>query len=364
MEFLKVLQISTERSWRGGEQQLAYLIEEALRQQVKIVVAVRIGSAFEQWCVENKITHYSLGFGNGLDVQSAWKLKTICSKEGIQLVHAHSGKGMSIVYLSILMGLSIPVVVHRRVDFPIKSSGLALSKYNHRQVRSIICVSEAIRKMVSEVVVAPSRVVTVHSGIDFSRFHGNAPTGYLHQLYGIPAGYKLVANVAALAPHKDYFTFLDTAAIVLASNDNVHFLAIGDGELKQELREYSEKLGISSKVTFTGFRNDIPNLLREIDVFLITSITEGLGTSIIDAMYNGLPVVATCAGGIPELVEDGVTGFLAEVKDSGILASNVLALLNDENISSKFGNAGHKKALGFTQTEMASKVLNVYKSVI
>ncbi len=364
MNAIKVLQVSTERSWRGGEQQIAYLIESAVMLGVEIIVTARKESAFHHWCVEKSIKYYSLGMANGLDVQSALAIKNICRRENIELLHVHSGKGLSIVYISILLGLKIPIIVHRRVDFELKSKGIALAKYNHKLVKRIICVSEAVRQIVRKSVQRPERVMMVYDGIDFGRFTDALPTGYLHREFNIDPSYQLVANVAAYAPHKDYFTFLDTAAIVLKSYPNVHFLAVGDGNLEKELRSYAGKLNITHSVTFTGFRNDVPLLLREIDIFLITSSTEGLGTSIIDAMYNSLPIVATRAGGIPELIENNRNGFVEDPGNSMALAEKVIKLLQGKELAAAMGRKAHDVSLNFSKEVMAKQNVALYQEVI
>ena len=364
MAGLKIMHLSSEKSWRGGEQQIAYLISFLLLERVDVIVCSRKGSAFSEWCKNNGVPYYELGFKNGIDIKTALKIKRIAKKEGVDIVNTHSGKSQSLAYLATNLGMDKPMVVHRRVDFPIKTSGFSLSKYNHRNVKAIVCVSNAIANLVKKAVSKPERVTTVYSGINPERFTHNPATKYLHTEFGIDPSKMLIANISAIAPHKDYETFLHTARLVIDKRTDCHFLAIGDGKLKTEMESLSKNLDLDAHVTFTGFRKDIPLLFREMSVFLITSETEGLGTTVIDALYNGIPVVATDAGGIPELVLDKEVGFLCPVGNAECLAKKVGLLLDSEELRRELGQNAIKRSKLFTNQKMGEGVLQVYLSVM
>ncbi len=359
----KVLHVSSERGWRGGEQQIAYLIEYSIAVGAEVVVAVRKGSEMEKWCRDNEIRHVSGSFKNGLDISTARLIRRTAKNEGVDLVHTHSGKGHSLAYLALRLGMRKPVVVHRRVDFPLKKSGFSLKKYDHPRVKAIVCVSNTIKAMVAPFITKPERAVTVYSGIDFNRFNQDAPTGYLHSEFGIEPSKKLVANISALAPHKDYPTFLMAAKTYLQNRDDVHFLIVGGGRLEEELKDQATQLGIDHQVTFTGFRSDIPSVFRELYAFLITSSTEGLGTTVIDALHNGLPVVATKGGGIPELVRDGVEGFLSEVGDEVSLAKQLEQLTTNPELRDQLGKNAALRSQMFSKEEMGKGVHAVYQNL-
>jgi glycosyltransferase involved in cell wall biosynthesis len=360
---IKVLHLSSERTWRGGEQQIAYLIDELRKAGVQVAAAVRPGSAFETWCEKEGVPHFALGFSSGISLRSAVKLKKMTLEGGFDLVHVHSGKSHSIAYLAAVLGMQCPIVVHRRVDFPVGKNSFSLRKYNHPSVVGILCVSDAIASLVRSAVQRPERVKTIHSGIDFSRFQMVPSSGFLHKEFGIPRDKALVANISAIAPHKDYPTFVRTAAAVLRHRNDVHFLAVGSGELLQEIRQLAQYLGVDKNITFTGFRTDVPAILREIKIFLITSSTEGLGTSIIDAMHNAVPVVATRAGGIPELVVHEETGLLCDVMDAEGLANAVNRLIDEPALSARLGENAAKRSMLFSKQEMAQKVIDFYRSI-
>lgn len=363
MKPLHVLHLSSESTWRGGERQIAYLIEESIQAGIKISVFCRPGSAFFNWCKEREIKTVTAPFKNGLDVKTALAIRAYASRQGVSIVHAHSGKSQSLAYLALKLGMKTYVVAHRRVDFPLKSGGPSLAKYTHPRVKAIICVSEAIAQLVREKIKRTEKVHVVHSGIDFSRFPQTPRTGYLHREFGWDPELRLVANISALAPHKDYHTFIRTAAQVIGEMPECGFLIVGDGELRGELEKLSAKEIEGDKLVFTGFRRDVPQILRELDVFLITSKTEGLGTTVIDALYNSLPVVASRAGGIPELIDDGENGFLCDVADHECLADRVQILLNDDVMRKAMGENAKRKAEEFGKDKMAEKIFGIYAQI-
>lgn len=363
MSAMKILQLSSEKSWRGGEQQIAYLILYLKAQNIDVVVCSRKNSAFSSWCRENSISNYDLGFKNGVDIETALRIKRIAKREGVDIVNTHSGKSHSLAYLAVIFGMKAPLVAHRRVDVALKSSGFSLAKYNHKSVKRIICVSNAISTLVKKVVPNDEKVVTVYSGIDPGRFSFAGPTGYLHEEFGIDRNKRLVANISALAPHKDYKTFLYTALRVKEARSDCHFLIVGDGELRSEMEVLAKTLNLTDTVTFTGFRNDIALLFRELTLFLITSDTEGLGTTVIDSLCNGIPVIATEAGGIPELVRNGEEGYLCAIGDSACLAEKVTHLLDAENELNILSRKAIERAKLFTNEQMGAKVLEIYRQV-
>src|SRR5690554_4401504 len=364
MKALKILQLSSEKSWRGGEQQIAYLILFLKSQNVDVVVCARRNSAFSKWCSENEIACYNLGFKNGVDIKTALRIKQIAEREKVDIVNSHSGKSHSLAYLACKFGLDKPLVVHRRVDFPLKTKGFSLAKFNHKNVKAIVCVSNAIAGMVRQVVQNPERVITVYSGINPKRFTHNPPTGYIHEEFQIDRNKMLIANISAIAPHKDYKTFLRTVQEVSSTRNDCHFLIVGDGPLESETKKMAKSMKLTSHVTFTGFRKDISELFRELTLFLITSDTEGLGTTVIDALYNGVPIVATRAGGIPELVINDEQGYLCDIGDYKCLADKINRLLDSEDLRREMSERAFQRSTLFTNENMGSGVLGIYRKIL
>jgi glycosyltransferase involved in cell wall biosynthesis len=174
----------------------------------------------------------------------------------------------------------------------------------------------------------------------------------------------LVGNVAALAGHKDHFTFLDAAKVLLDGGLDARFVAIGDGPLRGEIATYLRQRGLEGRVTLAGFRADVPEILPELDVLMFSSKEEGLGSSLIDAYLCRVPVVATAAGGVPEIVADGVSGLLSPVRDAGALAANVRRVLGDAALRARLVEGGLRQAEALSVEPMAERTLAVYREVL
>ncbi|RPJ58390.1 MAG: glycosyltransferase, partial [Acidobacteria bacterium] len=156
--------------------------------------------------------------------------------------------------------------------------------------------------------VTETDVVTVHEGIDVARVQAIAPASVQSAFDLLPG--KVVGNIGALVPHKGQKYLIEAAPLVLQQAPDARFLVLGEGELRTALERRIAELGLREHVVLPGFRNDVLALLKAFDVFVMSSVTEGLGTSLLDAMASSRAIVATEAGGIPEVVVDGETGLL------------------------------------------------------
>lgn len=355
---MKVLHLSSERTWRGGEQQIAYLIDELKSHGIDSVVALKKGSSFEDHCKKKGIPFEAMSFANEFDFSTALKIKAFAKKQKADIVHIHTAKGHGIGVWSAVFGMDLPIVLSKRTDFPIRDNAFAKFKFNHPAIKKILCVSDKIREIISPGLKDPSKAIAVHSGVDLNKFKFEKKH-FFHDLLKLPHDIKLVGNTSAIAPHKDYFTFVKTAKIVCAKNPQVRFLIIGNGPMENEIRAFVKEQGLEDKVLFTGFLNNLQEVLFNLDVFLITSNEEGLGTSILDAHACKVPVVGTRAGGIPEIVIDKVSGTLREIGDYEALAEAVLARLEDHELFQ-----AQELVSRFSKEATARKTLEVYKSIL
>lgn len=360
----RVLHLSTARSWRGGEQQLANLVEVLREMGVPQFVVCASGSPMQGFCEKIGVDHHGLGFLASFDPLNARRLSGIARNWKADLVHVHDSHGHTAAVLAnSFFGMDLPLVVSRRVDFAISSGFSARWKYGHTSVKRILCVSDAIRVITAKGLSNVEVLRTVHDGIDPQRFAAGAD-GRLRKLINVGPEVPLVGNVAALAPHKDLFTFIRMAERLHAKRPEVRFVLIGEGELKAKLEHYAEERGLAEVLNFTGFRTDVERLLPELDVMAMTSRTEGLGTSILDAFAARVPVVATAAGGIPELIENDRTGLLRDVGDDAGLAEAVDQVLHDHALRDRLLDGASLKLQGFTRHAMAAATLKEYRSVM
>jgi len=211
--------------------------------------------------------------------------------------------------------------------------------------------------------ISPEKLITVYSGIDLKRF-SKLPTGEnIREEFSIPKKTVIIGNIAALVDHKDQETLIRSIAKIETS---VPFkvLIVGEGKLEKKLKALSKELNLDDKIIFTGYRTDILALLSLFDIFTLTSKEEGLGTSVLDAMASGLPVVATTGGGIAEMLTEGGGSYLSQVGDSGSLAKSFQTLLESESLRSGFGAFNKQAVKRFSCTETSEKTKLIYYSLL
>ena len=281
------------------------------------------------------------------------------------MIHAHDAHAVAVASLARSLDggrATPPLVASRRVDFHIRSN--AFSRWKYRRVDRFICASEAIREMLVGDGVPPGRTTVVHEGIDIDRIE-RAPALDLHREFDLPPGCPIAGNVAALVPHKGQRHLVDAAARLVREVPDARVLIVGAGELEGELARQVRRLRLDGRVILTGFRSDVPSVLKGLDLFVMSSVTEGLGTSVLDAMAAGLAVVGTRAGGIPESVVDGGTGLLTPPGDPRALARAIADLLQDAPRRQVFGAEGRRRARAeFSAERMVDETAAVYDAVV
>lgn len=365
---IKVLHASTPLSWRGGERQLFLLCDQLRQKAVAQHVLCPIGSALGERLMalgENVHVHAKSKKRGSFDLSFARMVAKTCSKYEIDLVHVHDSHAHTAAILAAeLFGNKTSIVVSRRVVFPVGASLLSRYKYRHKRVQAIICVSDAVRALVEKSLVQCEAMIrTVHSGVDPDRFDDISERN-VREEFSIPEDRAIVINTAALEADKDYPTFLRTIKELKNRDVNVHGLILGKGSKRGGLEQMANELGISERVAFAGFQEDVLSCLRKSDVMLFPSLAEGLGTAVLDAFGLGIPVVATNVGGIPEMVIDGLTGALVEPGDDMAAADAVKRCIQDPVFVLKVIEAARWKLKEFSAQKMASETERVYRSII
>ena len=211
-----------------------------------------------------------------------------------------------------------------------------------------------------------AKTTIVYDAMDPQRF--TTPLTYkesFRQRYSLPESEYIIANTAALSEEKDYFTFIDTAKKSIENGLDALFLIVGKGNLELEIKSYIESQQMNKHIHMLGFIHDMNDILSHIDLLLVTSKQEGLGSSILDAFSKKIPVVATKVGGIPELVLHEETGMLADIGDAETLAEHVENLLTNPTLTTSI-KATALKFLEehFLIEKMQSETLKVYKEAL
>jgi len=208
----------------------------------------------------------------------------------------------------------------------------------------------------------PARMIEViHNGIDLGGLNGSKNPVETKRLLGIEEGNPLIGAVGRLVPIKGFEHFIRASKIILRSRKDVRFILVGDGPLRKRLQKLVGDIGISQKFYLLGFREDILNIINAMDIFVITSIHEGIPMSLLEAMALRKPVVATSVGGIPEVIKPGVNGLLIPVNDEKELADKCLNLLDDISLAENISEQAQEFIReSFTSKSMAQLTLSLY----
>ena len=293
--------------------------------------------------------------GSTVDWSCLRQLQALLRKHDLKLVHAHDDKTLLYGWLLKLMtpGLKIMYTchshaVHCRGDFagPRDYLGFRLRQNMRiflmkRYCRPIITVSHNTKQRLVDNGFAGHEVAVLHNGVDVTKWCRDGARQVLREEIGIPPGSFLVGTVARITPEKDLTTFFRVAEEVATQIPDVTFVIVGDG-YGNELAKARDEIrgrGLDRLIRFTGHRNDLLNVYASFDVFLMTSMTEGMPNTLLEAMALGVPSVSTAVGGIPELLTHGNGGFLAPAGDVEGLARYVVNLLRDPQLRQRCGAA-------------------------
>ena len=357
------LHIDTARTWRGGQNQVLLTVLGLRALGHRAMLVAHAAGELRQRAREG-LELIPLAPRTEMDLGAAWRLSRLIKQVRPDVLHAHDPHGVAMAALALSMSTQLakpPLIAARRVDFHLR--GNALSRWKYRQVDLFICASDAVRRMLVADGVPAARAVTVHEGIDLGHVDA-APPADLHADLWLPHNSPIVGNVAALVPHKGQRHLIEAAALVVKKVPDARFVIAGEGELRPALERQIKERHLEKHVFLAGFRPDILSVHKAFDIFAMSSITEGLGTSLLDAMACARPVVATTAGGMPEVVADAQTGLLVPPRDHGAMAEALIRLLTDAPLRSQMGAAGLARVRErFSAERMVQDTLDVYRRV-
>jgi glycosyltransferase involved in cell wall biosynthesis len=262
----------------------------------------------------------------------------------IQVVHSYGFyPNVFTVPVARLAGASIVVASIRDTGDLLTPMQTRLQKLVCRFADCVLVNADAIRERLIEQGYDPSKIVVIRNGIALSNFARRERSAVLRSELGFPPSARLVAVFSRLNPMKGVEYFLDAAFILAERFPDVRFLVAGDGGSKKELEDRACRLGLGSRVVFTGFRSDVRELLSEATISVLPSLSEGTSNTLLESMAAGIPVIATRVGGNPEVIEDGISGLLVPPRDSAAIAAAVGRLLEDEELASRLGQAGMRR---------------------
>lgn len=358
---MRILQLCSVTTYGGGERHLADLAQglHALGHEV-------YAAAVAQSPIHGELSF--LPEGNVLALKHRGYLKNLVGLAGfmrerrIEIIHAHAARDYHLAALAVRLAARGRLVLTRHALFPLGR----VNRYLLSPAARVIAVSHAVAESVRRVgIFEPSRIEVIHNGIDVTRYERPRAAGE-----DTDVGVFLVGTVGHLAPIKGHDVFLRAAALIAARRNDVNFLIVGEdksprGEYRVALERLEAELGLGGRVTLSGWRDDVADVLSSLTLFVSAARSEPFGLAIIEAMAAGLPVVATASEGAVEIIADGVSGTLVPADDAPALARAVNGLLDDPAERARLGRNARRAAHGsFSLARMVADTERVYREVL
>lgn len=362
---MKILHINTERTWRGGEQQTFNLLKGLKERNISSHLLCQPGSPMAEKAKKARMEIFPIAMHGEADLLACFRIRALIKRFNYDILHSHTSHAHTLAFWA-SFGTKTRRLVTRRVDFSIfRHSFLKLSGIKYRYMADFyIAISNKIKDVLVNDGIQAGRIFVVHSGINPNRFD-DAGKGHLIDEFNIKSSEQVVINVAHLAGHKGQEYLVRAVPLVLAKIPTARFFIVGGGELMDKLQTLAASMGLKQEIIFTGFRRDVGAFYQIADLFVMSSVQEGLGTAVLDAMALGKPVVATHSGGIPEIIHDGETGRLVAPADPVALAAGIVELLTHPERAKQMASQGRtvvrKK---FSIENMVDKNIKVYQHIL
>ncbi len=312
---------------------------------------------------EIKVPIYHVEKNEGIDLSLYFRLGRLFREKKIDIIHTHNSAAW--FYGAVAAKLSgVKTVIHTEHSNVLSSRKNLLLAESFLSIITnvIISDSEKVKQhLVKKQRVNEKKVVTILNGIDIDRFHTIIDIKDKKKELGVSENSLVVGNVARLEPIKDHLYLLDIFKRISRQLPEAILLIVGGGSQAKKLENKARELEIEKKVIFLGTRSDVPEIVKIFDVFVLTSKNEGLPLSLLEAMASSKAVIATNVGGNPEVVIQGVTGFLLPVDEPEQMSEIIISLLQDKKLLNQMGNAGLKRVKEIFNLEgMVQKYENIY----
>jgi L-malate glycosyltransferase len=344
---MRVLHVDSGREWRGGQQQVLLLCRELARHaEVEQTLVTRLDSELARRVAADGGQVRGTAWEIGLDPRAWWQLRREISSFQPDVIHVHDSHALTLA-ATVAMGRTL--IATRRVDFHVGGGRFGAWRRPDR----IIAVSAAVKLVLTSDGIAPDAVVVIPDGIDPNEVRASStpPLGIRRQLR-LEEKTPLAVNAAALVDHKDQRTLVRAAEHARNREPGLHWVIAGDGPLHGALHAEITRLGLADRVHLVGYIDRVNALITEASVFVMSSKEEGFGSVLLNALALGRPIVATAAGGIPEVLPAEV---LVPVGASEALADRVVEALHRPMVL--------PFPPRFTASAVAGQVLEVYKAL-
>ena len=359
---MRIMHIEAGRYLYGGARQVCYLIEGLGAEGFENLLVCARGSEIAG--AARGATVVELPMGGDLDMFWAGPLRKLIEAHAPDIVHVHSRRGADLVAGRCARRACVPAVLTRRVD---NREPAWWARLKYRPYSVVAAISSAVEsELVDRVGLDPARVVRIASAVDSGRYRPESTArARLAEAFGIPTAAIVVGVVAQLIPRKGHALLLDCMPEVIARHPEVRLLCFGRGPRERVLSRQVAERGLGNHVQLAGFRDDLAGLMPGLDLLVHPALREGLGVAVLEAMCAGVAVVASDAGGIPDIIEHEGSGLLFAAGDPHALCGGVLRMLGDEALRLRLARAGRKRVNArFSVRRMSRRYAEVYNRVL
>jgi glycosyltransferase involved in cell wall biosynthesis len=321
--------------------------------------------------LDSRQTPYiTLGKKEGKDMSLPFRIRSVLASRNIHLVHTHNQGPLLYTRLATLCGYRSVKLIHTEhinmaKEYSYSRRHRIINRFLFKGLHGFIGIAEHLsRDFEIRLKNTGALITTILNSVSLPET-GTAPDKALHKELGVAPDRPIIGNVSALRTQKDHATLLQAMRIVVDHQPDALLAIAGDGELKNTLHDLSRELGLTDHVRFLGYRSDVDSLLAQFDIFVLSSLYEGLPLCILEAMAAARPVVATDAEGTNAVVHHGKTGLLVPLQDPAGLAEALLGLLRDKTAAGKLGNAARKLIQEeYNLADMVLKYERFYEQVL
>jgi glycosyltransferase involved in cell wall biosynthesis len=358
---MKIVHVETGRRFYGGAQQVIWLIRGLAARGIDNVLVCAQHAAIHDVARDLGLVAIALPCAGDLDLGFVWRLRRILHREKPDIVHCHSRRGADFLGGQAASMVGIPAIVSRRVD---NAESALMAALRYRRFAKIVAISDNIADVLRNAGISDERLSVIRSAVDVGQMQSLPKRDYLEDEFGIAVDAIAIAIVAQLIPRKGHQYLLEALATLKDRFPAVRLVAFGGGVLDKELKRLTAALGLSDRVQFAGFRDDLDEYLASFDMLVHPATREGLGVAMLKASAAGLPVIAFDVAGARETVRPETTGLLVPAGDSQALAAAIARLIEDTALRRRLGDNGRKRMQEeFSIDHMVDEYLKTYEAV-
>ncbi len=360
---MKITVLHTESStgWGGQETRTFHESIGMKKLGVKIIILCQPDSELGKKAKAAGIDVLTCRMKKSYDVIAVSYILKIIKNENVDIVNVHSGRDSILAGIAGRLSSKKPAIVKtRHLALPITS------KFTYNVLaHKIVAVSEYVRNYLINEGIPPSKIAAVRTCVDINKFDPEKARDGLRKELGLDPGTPIVGTVSILRRKKGHHVLLDAIPDILRKLPETVFVFAGNGPQEKNIARRIEELGVSSKVFMLGLRNDIPDILKSIDLFVLPTLQEALGTSFIEAMAMETPVIGTDVGGVREIIKDGVNGYMVKANNPSDLAGTIIKVLKADERGKMMGIEGRRMVLkNFSAERMCEQMFALYVSLL